>query len=97
MAGDVLATATASADAARIQDAERLNGKVLDDKAPSGEASDGTDQAPAATRSQSDVPAAESAPQREESQDLAPPTQSAPSGVGVRRRLARLGASEGPE
>jgi GTP diphosphokinase / guanosine-3',5'-bis(diphosphate) 3'-diphosphatase len=95
VAGDVLATATASADAARIQDAERLNGKVLDDKAPGGGASDGTDQAPAATRSQSVVPVAESAPQREGSQDLAPPTQSAPSGVGVRRRLARLGAQRG--
>jgi GTP diphosphokinase / guanosine-3',5'-bis(diphosphate) 3'-diphosphatase len=95
VAGDVLATATASADAARIQDAERLNRKVLDDKAPDGGASNGTDQAQAATRPDSAAPAAESAPQREGSQDLTPPTQSAPSGVGVRRRLARLGAQRG--
>jgi guanosine-3',5'-bis(diphosphate) 3'-pyrophosphohydrolase len=95
VAGDVLATATASADAARIQDAERLDGTVLGDKVPDGEASHGTDQETATTRPESAAPEAESAPQRERHADLAPATASAPSGVGVRRRLARLGVQRG--
>jgi GTP diphosphokinase / guanosine-3',5'-bis(diphosphate) 3'-diphosphatase len=90
VAGDVMMSATAGTDAARIGDRAELEDEFRGD----------TDQA-AATRSASGVPAkpamppapATPAPEALAGQAAAP--QTAPPGVGVRRRLARLGAQRG--
>jgi GTP pyrophosphokinase len=101
VAGDVLETATARADTARIEDAENPDGRVPGDKVADDRDGDLTDQATVATGPQSAAPELESGTQRESEmqrearQDPASATQSAPSGVGVRRRLARLGAQRG--
>ena len=102
MAGDVMTTATASAEAARIGESAELH----------DEARGNTDQA-TATRPQRGAPANRTAapesllpkperptreqPAREElaRQEPATAAESAPPGVGVRRRLARLGAQRG--
>ena len=93
MAGDVLTTTTAGAEAARIEDtAEFLDGARGD-----------TDQA-TATRPDSAAPADSPDPTAvatarpeptERHQETASAAQPAPPGVGVRRRLARLGAQRG--
>src|SRR6516162_7527746 len=92
VAGDVLTTTTAGAGAARIEDtAEFLDGARGD-----------TDQA-TATRPGSAAPAdspdptavATARPEPTERQETASAAQPAPPGVGVRRRLARLGAQRG--
>ena len=88
MAGDVMATATAGAEAARIGDtAEFLE-----------EARGDTDQA-TATRPASGAPASpkpqEPEDPKEPDKEAASAAQPAPPGVGVRRRLARLGAQRG--
>ncbi len=110
MAGDVITTATASADAARIGDTAELQEEARTD----------TDQA-TATRPERSVPARSAArknpaaprhedapdePRKEDAgqenarqelqqQEPASPAQPAPPSVGVRRRLARLGAQRG--
>jgi GTP diphosphokinase / guanosine-3',5'-bis(diphosphate) 3'-diphosphatase len=82
VAGDVITTATAGADAARI-------GNTADAQ-QSDRAT--TDQA-TTTRPVSGVPAGKHAPP--EPEPATPGAQVAPAGVGVRRRLARLGAQRG--
>ena len=80
MAGDVLASATAGTDAARIEG----NAELLDE--PRGD----TDRV-AATRPADGMPA----PAAPAGQGQVAAPQTAPPGVGVRRRLARLGAQRG--
>jgi guanosine-3',5'-bis(diphosphate) 3'-pyrophosphohydrolase len=103
VAGDVLTTATASADAARIGDAaEPLNEEARDqsDQANDATATGPDVAAPAHPQRQARLERPQS-PQRQERTggqergENAPAPQSAPSGVGVRRRLARLGAQRG--
>src|SRR5260370_14466960 len=101
VAGDVLTTATASADAARIGDAAETlgNDEARDQSNQANEATaTGPDvvtpgRPPGAQRQQS--PQRQPRPQRQERAEIASAPQSAPSGVGVRRRLARLGAQRG--
>jgi guanosine-3',5'-bis(diphosphate) 3'-pyrophosphohydrolase len=78
VAGDVMTTATASAEAARIGETAELH----------DEARGNTDQAPA-TRPERGAPADGTA-----APESLPP-ETAPPSVGVRRRLARLGAQRG--
>ena len=88
MAGDVITTATAGAGPARIGDTAELA-----DQAP-GDTGQAT-----ATRPPGSAPARGQAPARQEDPDRQERTsaaQPAPPGVGVRRRLARLGAQRGP-
>jgi guanosine-3',5'-bis(diphosphate) 3'-pyrophosphohydrolase len=88
VAGDVMTSATAGAEAARIGESAE----------PVKRAPDDPDQA-AATRPEggaSDRAQAPPRPKRPERQEAASPAQPAPPGVGVRRRLARLGAQRGP-
>ena len=106
MAGDVLITATASADAARIGDAgEPLNEEARDQSNQANDATaTGPDVAAPAHPQRQARPERPQSPQRQERTERtegqergenAPAPQSAPSGVGVRRRLARLGAQRG--
>jgi GTP diphosphokinase / guanosine-3',5'-bis(diphosphate) 3'-diphosphatase len=88
VAGDVMTTATAGAEAARIGQSAELTKRAPDDP----------DQA-AATRPEGGASDRAQAPprrKRPERKEAASPAQPAPPGVGVRRRLARLGAQRGP-
>jgi guanosine-3',5'-bis(diphosphate) 3'-pyrophosphohydrolase len=94
VAGDVMTTATAGAEAARIEETAEFQQEARGD----------TDQA-TATRPERGTPADKdgqvapagpsSAPARHERQEIASAAQPALPGVGVRRRLARLGAQRG--
>jgi guanosine-3',5'-bis(diphosphate) 3'-pyrophosphohydrolase len=94
VAGDVMTTATAGAEAARIEETAEFPEEARGD----------TDQA-TATRPERGTPAGgdgkiapagpSSAPARHERQEIASAAQPALPGVGVRRRLARLGAQRG--
>ena len=110
MAGDVMTTTTAGAEAARIEDtAEFLDGARGDtDQATatrpdSGAPADNPSPNPAAVapaRPESPEPTELQEPQeprhrQERRQETASAAQPAPPGVGVRRRLARLGAQRG--
>jgi GTP pyrophosphokinase len=106
VAGDVLTTATASADAARIGDAvEPLNEEARDQSNQANDATaTGPDAAAPAHPQRQARLARPQSPQRQERTERtegqergenAPAPQTAPSGVGVRRRLARLGAQRG--
>ena len=90
MAGDVLMTTTAGADTARIEDPVELAGQAPGD----------TDQATApaprdGAPERAQAPARPHGQERQENGSAAQPS-AAPPGVGVRRRLARLGAQRGP-
>ena len=81
VAGDVMTTATAGAEAARIGDTAELPEEARGD----------TDQA-TATAPQRGTPARSAGPARAAATSAQQPV---PPGVGVRRRLARLGAQRG--
>jgi GTP pyrophosphokinase len=88
VAGDVMTTATAGAEAARIGESAELKKRAPEDPdqaAATGPEGGASDRAQAPPR-----------PKRPERQEAASPAQPAPPGVGVRRRLARLGAQRGP-
>ena len=90
MAGDVMTTTTAGAEAARIGDTAELAAQAPGD----------TDQATATAPrdgapGRAQAPARPQGPERQERGSAAQPS-AAPPGVGVRRRLARLGAQRGP-
>ena len=90
MAGDVLTTTTAGAETARIEDTAELASQ-----AP-GETDQATATAPGdGAPARAEAPARPQRPQRQERTPAAQPS-AAPPGVGVRRRLARLGAQRGP-
>jgi GTP diphosphokinase / guanosine-3',5'-bis(diphosphate) 3'-diphosphatase len=100
VAGDVLTTATASADADRIGDvAEPFNEEARGQSNQGSEATaTGPDVVTPAHPQRQARPERPQGPQRRERTERgenAPAPQSAPSGVGVRRRLARLGAQRG--
>ena len=99
MAGDVMTTATAGAEAARIGETPELAEQAPGDT-DQATATGPRDGAPA--RADGEAPARQERPQpperpeRPERQETASAAQAAPPGVGVRRRLARLGAQRGP-
>ncbi|HEY7264774.1 MAG TPA: bifunctional (p)ppGpp synthetase/guanosine-3',5'-bis(diphosphate) 3'-pyrophosphohydrolase [Trebonia sp.] len=83
-----MTTATAGAEAARIGESAELKKRAPEDPdqaAATGPEGGASDRAQAPPR-----------PKRPERQEAASPAQPAPPGVGVRRRLARLGAQRGP-
>jgi GTP pyrophosphokinase len=94
-----MTTATAGAEAARIEDTAEFQEEARGDTdqatatRPKGGAPAGSPTVPTGA---SAAPARrQAAPARQERQEVAPAAQPAPSGVGVRRRLARLGAQRG--
>ena len=93
MAGDVLTTTTAGAETARIEDTAELASQAPGETDQATAAAPG-DGAPA----RAEAPARPQRPQRQQRQERTPAAQpsAAPPGVGVRRRLARLGAQRGP-
>ena len=82
MAGDVITTATAGADAARIGETADAAGS---DRRTAGQAM--------SAQPGGGVPAGKPAPREPEAATSS--AQAVPAGVGVRRRLARLGAQRG--
>jgi guanosine-3',5'-bis(diphosphate) 3'-pyrophosphohydrolase len=107
VAGDVMTTATAGAEAARIGDTAELAEQAPSetDQATATTPRDGAParaDAPARPEEQPERPARPKRPERQEGpegqkpQETESAAQSAPPGVGVRRRLARLGAQRGP-
>jgi GTP diphosphokinase / guanosine-3',5'-bis(diphosphate) 3'-diphosphatase len=111
VAGDVMTTATANADAARIGDTAELQEEARQDtdqatatrperSAPAAKTAARKNLAPPRNEDAPDEPRKENAGQENarpelQQQEAATPAQPAPPGVGVRRRLARLGAQRG--